>query len=305
MPMSLDVVFLSYNRKDDLLVNIKNTLQSSYVSDEIIYVIDNASTDGTPEELKQFKILHEQIQMIFLDHNSGVSCGRNAGYRHGEADLILSLDDDAWFDPKYWQAAIKYFEEDVRLGVLGLKVIQTSSGKEQTPDAVRGEELANYHGAGHIIRRSALEAAGYMDGRCHFGGEELDLSMRMRGKGFTVRFAPELIVMHNNFARPGKEGMGRRLKWAYSYGLVLRKNLPARKAIVLLARRWLGAFYSYRKKDLPIYIVRSFWATAKGFINGAKSYESIGLEAENFYANPKLQPEFGNIPLLRKLFGRL
>lgn len=305
MGMSIDVVILSYNRKDDLLRNIEGITQSPCWRGEKIYVIDNASSDGTQEELRKLEEKSMKVHATYLDRNSGVCIGRNVGCQQGTSDLILMLDDDAWFDPKYWRSAKKYFEDDPQLGVLAPKVVHAGSGKDQTPNASASEELANYHGAAHVIRRSALEMAGYLDERCIFGGEELDLSMRMRGQGFSVRFAPEIIVLHNSFPRPGKEGNDRRLRWAYSYGLVLGKNLPPRKALAILMRRWLGSFYSYRQKDLPLHVLRLFQATAKGFAEGRKSYTPIGSEAEKFYDNPRLQPEFGNVPLLSKLLGRV
>lgn len=305
MSKSLDVIILSHNRKNDLLENISKIIKSPYWKSEDIYVIDNASSDGTPEALKELEETNKKIHVTYLERNLFVCAGMNVGYSQGKSDLILSLDDDAWFDPKYWQSAVEYFENDIGLGVLAFKVIHASSGKEQTPNALAGEELANYHGAAHVIRRSALEATGYMDERCVFGGEELDLSMRMRGKGYTVRFAPELIVLHNSFPRPGKEGKDRRIRWAYGYGLVLGKNLPPQRALIILARRWFGSFYSYRQKDLPIHILHLFQAALKGFFEGRKSYHPIGSQAEKFYNNPKLQPEFGNVPLVGKLFDRL
>ena len=84
------------------------------------------------------------------------------------------------------------------------------TGAEQGVNLPPGTEIANFHGADHFIRRSALERVGFFDPLCRFGGEEIDLSMRLRSIDYSTLNDPELVVYHDSYLRAGPEGRSRR-----------------------------------------------------------------------------------------------
>src|SRR5207247_7936005 len=47
-----------------------------------------------------------------------------------------------------------------------------------------------------IVRRRALDGEGLFDGEFFMYGEELDLSLRLRGRGFTIVYVPTAVVHH-------------------------------------------------------------------------------------------------------------
>lgn len=91
-------VVVTYNRKEKLMKNLKCLLSQTRKLD-CIYVIDNASTDGTEDYVKN--INNNIIKYIKLDDNVGGSGGFYKGiktaYKDG-FDFIWGMDDDAFPD---------------------------------------------------------------------------------------------------------------------------------------------------------------------------------------------------------------
>ena len=56
-----------------------------------ILIVDNASTDGSPEWLR---LHHPQVRIVALDRNRGPAGARNAGLAAARNDLVLFQDND-------------------------------------------------------------------------------------------------------------------------------------------------------------------------------------------------------------------
>ncbi|CAA9530807.1 MAG: glycosyl transferase, family 2 [uncultured Solirubrobacteraceae bacterium] len=89
---------VTYNRKD-LLVECLDALLRQTHRLERIFVIDNASTDGTQELLRQRGLLDEErLEHVLLEHNSGGAGGYARAVEVSRAldvDWIWLMDDDA------------------------------------------------------------------------------------------------------------------------------------------------------------------------------------------------------------------
>ncbi len=100
----ISVIFPTYNRCALLERAINSVLKQTRPVDEII-IIDDGSTDGTPELLAK---KYPQI-LYFWQENKGVSATRNAGIEKATGDWIAFLDsDDTWLPRKleYQQEAL-------------------------------------------------------------------------------------------------------------------------------------------------------------------------------------------------------
>ena len=96
--MKISVVIPTYNRKKYIKRAIDSVIRQSYKSFEII-VIDDGSTDGTYELIKQ-SYSSSQISLK-KQKNKGVSAARNKGVKLAKGDWIAFLDsDDEWFENK-------------------------------------------------------------------------------------------------------------------------------------------------------------------------------------------------------------
>lgn len=95
--MKVDAVVVTYNRKDLLVECVNSILNQSYKVNKL-FIIDNASTDGTEDKLKEYGILSQKcICYMKLKENIGGAGGFNEGIkaaRKDNADWIWIMDDD-------------------------------------------------------------------------------------------------------------------------------------------------------------------------------------------------------------------
>ncbi len=98
MRESIAAIIVTFNRKALLIECLEANLAQTRSLDRII-VIDNASTDGTPEHLTDHGLLEDdRIDYIWLDENIGGAGGFARGMARameGDFDWMWLMDDDA------------------------------------------------------------------------------------------------------------------------------------------------------------------------------------------------------------------
>ena len=82
------VNILSFNRRDYLKITLEKVFEQSYKNIEV-FVVDNASTDGTIEMVKKE---FPQVRLIQLKKNIGIA-GWNEGFKNAKGEFVLVLDD--------------------------------------------------------------------------------------------------------------------------------------------------------------------------------------------------------------------
>ena len=65
-----------------------------------VVLVDDASTDGTPEVLVELAIVYPELRSIRLACNAGQSAATVAGFRAARGDYVATLDADLQNDPK-------------------------------------------------------------------------------------------------------------------------------------------------------------------------------------------------------------
>ncbi|MCW6035355.1 glycosyltransferase [Spirulina subsalsa FACHB-351] len=94
----VSVVIPTYNRAYILERTIQTVLSQTYQNFEII-VVDDASTDNTPQLMKRWA--DSRIQYIRYEPNRGVCVARNIGMNTAQGEYIALLDsDDQWSSQK-------------------------------------------------------------------------------------------------------------------------------------------------------------------------------------------------------------
>lgn len=93
----VSIIIPTYNRKHLLPRAINSVLRQTYQDFEII-IIDDGSTDGTEEMIKN-EFDNSKIRYFKFDVNRGVSEARNKGLDEAGGEFIALLDsDDEWFE---------------------------------------------------------------------------------------------------------------------------------------------------------------------------------------------------------------
>lgn len=180
------------NRAHILGKAIRSALDQAYPQVEVA-VLDDGSTDATPELRAQFPQVrwqrHEQAQ--------GIIEARNHLMRTTDAEFFVSLDDDAWFLRRDEIAlAVAAMHADARLGAVAFDILSP----DQPAPGERGASrpVAMFIGCGHLLRLSAVRAAGfYAPTPGRYGSEEKDLSLRLADLGYRIDLLPGVHVWHD------------------------------------------------------------------------------------------------------------
>lgn len=133
---SIFAVILTFNRKDLLRQCLDCVFAQSRPCDRVL-VIDNCSSDGTPEMLRQE--WRGRVEVHTLSRNIGASGGFNAGIRiayQGGADFVWVMDDDVL---PAQDALTKLIEADQALADKGIEhafVLSTAWTEDGSPTNV-------------------------------------------------------------------------------------------------------------------------------------------------------------------------
>lgn len=98
----LSVVIPAYNEEENVPIlyeKLKKVLDSLGEDYEIIFV-DDGSTDGTYQRLKQLAEKDSRLKVIKFKRNYGQTAAMSAGFEHAKGDVIITLDADLQNDPE-------------------------------------------------------------------------------------------------------------------------------------------------------------------------------------------------------------
>ena len=264
--VDVSIIIVNWNRPDDVARNVRHLgrLRGRGPSFEII-VVDNGSTDGGADRLAEFG---DAIRLIRLGANYGPSAARNRGIEAARGRYVLFLDSDAYLSRKALDPLVRRMDADPRVGIIGCRVVnghtrkldQWAYAEPASTHERLGFETYSFSAAGAIARASALREAGAFWEDLFIYNEEVDLSIRVIRAGYSVRYAPEAVVLH--FSSPGGRG-GPATYWYYQ------------------ARNWIWIFYRYypageRWRKVLVYCGAY---AAKGLRNGRLGACLSGLAA--------------------------
>jgi GT2 family glycosyltransferase len=177
--------------------------------------------------------LPADARAIQLPENVGVSAGRNIGTDACTGDVILFLDDDAWYhDPAVGEYVAGRFAADSKLAVLAFRIVDPAGGpgarwhvpRLRAGDPGRSSPVTTFGGGLCAIRRSAYLEAGGLPDAFFFAHEEIDLSWRLIDRGYRLEYDAAAQVSHPHVANT------RHATWYRQDGrnrvLLVRRNLP-------------------------------------------------------------------------------
>lgn len=107
----LSIVVPVYNVQDQLRICLDSIINQSYKNIEII-IIDDASTDDSPNIIKEYAEKYENLKPIFFKKNHGVGYVRNYGITMCKGEYIGFVDGDDWIDADYYQKLLLSIRKD-------------------------------------------------------------------------------------------------------------------------------------------------------------------------------------------------
>ncbi|HUV42511.1 MAG TPA: glycosyltransferase [Patescibacteria group bacterium] len=130
----VSVIIATYNRAQWLKKSIQSILNQTYQDFELI-VVDDHSTDETPQVVKSFKdqrIKYFQQTKTFPIKSQGAAAARNIGLKKAKGDLIaFNDDDDLWKKQKLAKQVKALAKADKKTGVVYTRIRRISDKEKK------------------------------------------------------------------------------------------------------------------------------------------------------------------------------
>jgi GT2 family glycosyltransferase len=222
----LSVIVVTHNGRETALATLRSALAAAGEISAEWLVVDNGSTDGTPEAIAaEFP----QIELL-LRPNRGFAAGNNVGLERARGRYVLLLNPDVEIRTGTLAGLVAAMDARPRLGLAS--VVQRGTAGELQPSIRRfpsplrdlGEALFAAHwpmlrslqeletrparyrnerpadwlvGAFLVGRREAIRDVGPMDERFFLYSEEIDWCFRFWQAGWPVAHLPVMDVTHH------------------------------------------------------------------------------------------------------------
>ncbi|MBI4767041.1 MAG: mycofactocin biosynthesis glycosyltransferase MftF, partial [Deltaproteobacteria bacterium] len=234
VPM-ISVIIPVHNRPDEIRSCLEALLQVDYPREKVeILVVDDASTDSTPEVVSEFP-----VTLIRLSENRQAPFCRNLGSRRACGEILAFIDSDCLASPPWLRELVPVFN-DRSVAAVGGKVDSYYDRKGLD----RYEQVMSSLNGGDWPRRSTEKEPFFYVPSCNFlvrkevflsvggfqeelvVGEDVDLCWRLQDQGHPVEYRPVGIVRHRHRNRL-KAFCSRRFDYGTSEPL-LQKRHPQR-----------------------------------------------------------------------------
>ena len=226
--MKLSVIIVNFNVKYFLEQCLFSVRKAATGMDVEVFVIDNASTDGSREWLER---TFTEITFIWNNHNYGFAKANNQALKMAGGDYILFLNPDTILPEDCFQKCIQHLANHPEAGALGVCMLDGSGRflKESkrgfpTPLAAffkltglstlfpKSAFFSHYHlghldpsvnhitdvlaGAFMMVRKEVLDKTGGFDESFFMYGEDIDLSYRIQEAGYKNLYFAECPIIH-------------------------------------------------------------------------------------------------------------
>ncbi len=202
--LRVSVVIVGHNEEDTIKRCVLSLREQSRRPDEIVAVSDG-STDRMPEILRDLQRRGLVQGVHCTDVRGGKSAGFNLAAGRTAGDIVVNVDCDCTFDRHALRNIVQPFA-DPRVGVVAgnilvrnaqASLITTCQAIEYLISITHAKQAANIadqmtcaSGAFSAFRPAALERVGGFDAG---GGEDFDVTLKLRTAGWKALFATDAI----------------------------------------------------------------------------------------------------------------
>lgn len=113
----VSVIIPAHNERDAIRSTVTSALASNYPDFEVI-VVDDASTDETPQILQALAAIHSNLRVIILEKNMGKPNALRYGAMACQGEIVLTIDGDAVLDADAMRWMVKHFVDGPRVGAV-------------------------------------------------------------------------------------------------------------------------------------------------------------------------------------------
>lgn len=229
-PCDVSICVLNWNQRPllkECLASCLRELGQSKLAGQVI-VVDNASTDGSPEMVSE---LFPKVNLILNKENAGFSAANNQAIQLSTGRYVLILNNDTVLLPGCLEIMVAFMDSHPRVGVTGPKLLNRDGSIQRgyhralptlaelllalfwldrfwpgklLADRARGIDEGLTHptpieqvaGCAMLLRRQALDSAGFFDESFEYWYEDVELCHRFLKGGWEIYYLPQAQIIH-------------------------------------------------------------------------------------------------------------
>jgi GT2 family glycosyltransferase len=227
---TVSLVIVNYNACECIVACVSSALSQV---DEVI-VVDNASNDDSLARLEAVFPGNRRLRIVRNRENLGFAAGCNIGAKYSTSGYLFFLNPDCVLAPDSVRRLVRVLDDYPDVGMVGGLLVnpdgtEQAGGRRAIPTPWRSfvrafglSRLADrwprlffdFHlhkqplpahpieveaisGACMLVRRAAMRDVGHWDEGYFLHCEDLDFSMTLRHKGWTIMFVPDARIVHD------------------------------------------------------------------------------------------------------------
>ncbi|WP_320168291.1 glycosyltransferase family 2 protein [Mangrovibacterium marinum] len=217
--IEISAIISTYNRAQYLDGLFASILQQTI--DPACYevvIVNNNCTDNTEQKCRQFMAENPGLRIVYcVEHQQGLSFGRNRGIRESSGRYVTFLDDDAVLTDDFFEQTIAFFKSHPQVSAIGGKILLKyldrkpkwynpylasllgyfNKGDREMPfsnDYFRGSNMSFHRSL--FDKYEGFNTSLGRVGRQLYGNEEKELFYRLKEHGEEMWYVPSAVVLH-------------------------------------------------------------------------------------------------------------
>lgn len=168
-----------------------------------IIVVNDCSTDETPNILESYSKRFSFIKVINLEKNKGFATAEKIGIENSTGEIVFITNSDCYV-PSDWISSILKHYENHNVGAVGGEMVNISNKIVKT--ITLGAHNCSF-------RKKIIEKVGNIETGVP-SGEDTEFFMRIKDAGYDVIFDQSTVVLHDH-----PIGFGQTLEKSFNYGM--------------------------------------------------------------------------------------
>jgi hypothetical protein len=276
--MELSIIIVNYRTYTLTKQTIESIINSKHDFSYKIFLVDNASNDGSIEKLERdfsIEIDNDLIEIIQSAENLGFAYANNLALNEIDSEYVLLLNSDTVVLDDCLEQCINYIKSDEEIGALGCRVCLPNGDLDKAcrrsfPDVTvsfyrlsglsrlfpNSKRFNKYNmdyldddgiysidcivGAFMLLKNSVIHEIGFLDENFFMYGEDIDWCYRIKEAGFKIIYYGKSKIIHYKGSSSKKQKSKLIYHFYHSMYLFYNKHYKKKNNILTTLLTYLG-----------------------------------------------------------------
>jgi GT2 family glycosyltransferase len=298
--VDLSILIVNYNTRELLRTCLASVIAETYGIDYEVIVVDNTSSDGSREMLRQE---FPSVRTIYNEGNKGFAAANNQGIRIAGGRYILLLNSDTKILAGAIQSTVNFMDAHAESSIVGCRLLNADGSLQPSLMSFptvwnlftesfflylifqKSRLFGRYHmthfnyatvcpvdvvkGAFMMIRQEVFERIGLFDESYFMYTEETDFCFRAKAAGVGIFFYPSASIIH--YGSGSVENIDRLFEQFHSTQVYfLRKNFVGLHRTAAVVLKMVGIAVR-----IPTYFLAGVLTLNRTFLQKSRSCAKV------------------------------